>query len=106
MIPKPCIDCGQLTPATRCPTCQRTRERTRSAARPPRPHYAGNYDKRAKAIRDTATSCWICGQGPQPGNPWQADHINPGDPHSPLAAAHRSCNITRSNRERTNRGGD
>jgi hypothetical protein len=91
-IRRPCLDCRQLTTEpTRCPTCNGKRESLRNASRP---HYKGDYPARSQLIRDTATHCWICGEGPKPGDPWTADHVyGPGDPT--LAAAHRSCNIRR-----------
>lgn len=93
---KPCIDCGQVTASTRCPSCLKTKQGGRV-----RPHYSGDYAARAKAVRDTAQVCWICGEQEKPGDPWQADHVIPGAPDSPLAPAHRSCNIARSNRSRS-----
>lgn len=60
--------------------------------------YAGDYRRRAKAIRDHAEFCWLCGGGAREDDPWQADHVIPGDPNSPLAPAHRSCNASRGNR--------
>ena len=41
---------------------------------------------------------WLCGGGAVPGDPWQADHVIPGNPDSPLAPAHRSCNAARGNK--------
>lgn len=97
--PRPCLDCQQLTTnGTRCPTCQRAIARQRQAAKPFKPHYAGNYRKRAAEVRANATHCWICGNGPRDGDPWQADHLVPADPTSPLLPAHRSCNAARGNR--------
>lgn len=60
--------------------------------------YSGDYRRRAKLVRENATICHICGKGPDPLDPWQADHIIPADPTSPLAAAHRSCNAARGNK--------
>lgn len=91
---KPCLDCGTPTPRTRCATCTRNHTRNRRG----RPHYAGNYRQRAAAIRAAAHTCWLCGGGPKQEDPWQADHIFPGDPTSPLAPAHRSCNARRGNK--------
>lgn len=93
---KPCLGCGTLTRERRCPDCHAKR-----LAEMPKPkgrdrHYRGDYDKRAKAVRDSTERCWICGEGARAGDPWQADHIIDGDPYSPLLGAHRSCNIRRS----------
>jgi len=89
---RPCIECGQLSNTTRCKTCQQQLDRERNATRA---HYKGDYRKRAAQIRANASTCWICGGGPSPTDPWQADHVNQGDPYSPLRAAHRSCNAAR-----------
>lgn len=62
--------------------------------------YGRNHKRIAAMICATASACWVCGEGARPGDPWQADHVQQGDPDSPLAAAHRSCNIARSNRAR------
>jgi hypothetical protein len=98
-----CLECGTITTdGTRCQDCRRqlNRQRERARHRPPRirPHYAGNYQARAKAVRDNASVCWICLEGPRPNDPWTADHLTPGDPNSALAPAHRSCNSRRGNR--------
>lgn len=62
-----------------------------------RRHYSGDYSRRSQHVRDQAnadpnTRCWRCGHTARPGDPWQAGHIVDGDPTSPLAAEHRSCN--------------
>ena len=100
-VPRPCIDCNTLThTGSRCRNCQQQLLQRITINRPPRPHYAGDYKRRAKHIRETATHCHICGDGPRPNDPWQADHIIEGDPESPLAPAHRSCNIRKSHEYR------
>ena len=92
--PKPCLGtpghhCPALTTTgPRCPTCTTTMNVQRHADRP---WYQGTYQTEAKAIRENATHCWICGDGPRPNDPWQADHV---DEHT-LAPAHRSCNARR-----------
>jgi len=96
MIPKPCLTCG--TPTTngqRCPDCQHEHNTTRNNKRT---HYKGNYRQRAQQVRNTATNCHICGEGPRYLDPFQADHLIPGDPNSPLAPAHRTCNARRGNK--------
>ena len=100
---RPCIDCGKLSRGgSRCETHQQIvtlrseeKKRNRKLATG---QYSGDYQRRAKYVRDTASVCHICGKGPDPLDPWQADHIIPGDPQSPLAAAHRSCNAARGNK--------
>ncbi|MFN0088663.1 MAG: hypothetical protein ACKVWR_00115 [Acidimicrobiales bacterium] len=90
-----CLDCGALAARSRCTTCEQRRQSHRNANRT---HYHGTYDKDAAMVRATATVCWLCGDGPRPGDPWQADHVHPGDPTSELRPAHRSCNAARGNR--------
>ena len=89
---RPCIDCGVVTTATRCPSCKSAHNIARHAARP---HYQGDYKRRAAEVRATARLCWLCGGGARRDDPWTADHVVSGDPASPLAAAHRSCNSSR-----------
>jgi hypothetical protein len=60
--------------------------------------YSGDYKARAKQVRDTAVLCHICKEGFRADDPWQADHLIPGNPVSPLAPAHRSCNAKRGNK--------
>jgi hypothetical protein len=102
-IQRPCLDCRRLTTGNRCPTCHTRRQALTDAHRAhKREHYKGDYQARAKQVRLNATHCWLCGLGPIEGDPWQADHVYPGNPDSPLAPAHRSCNIRRSNLLRLN----
>ncbi len=99
---RPCLGGPTTCPALaepgkpRCTECERYRQRIRNATRP---HYAGDYDTRAAAVRSTAQRCWLCGEGPRPGDPWTADHVDAGNPASELRPAHRSCNASRGNRE-------
>ena len=87
---------------SRCVTCTAQNNQQEERQRPARnrEHYAGDYAKRAKAVRDAATICWLCNEPAKPNDPWQADHYIPADPASPLLPAHRSCNIKRSNENR------
>jgi hypothetical protein len=79
---RPCLGCGTLIASgSRCASCTT-------------PLYIGDYPARARAVRDNATTCWLCGLGPRPGDPWQADHVT-ASPDSDLMAAHRSCNARR-----------
>lgn len=93
-IQRPCLECRRLTTSTtRCPTCEGKRQAIRNASRE---HYKGDYPERARLVRETATHCYLCGLGPIPGDPFQADHVF-GPDNDTLAAAHRSCNIRKSN---------
>jgi len=85
---------------------QRNREATVRRSKgegAPRP-YDAEYRKRAAHIRATTLVCWICRKGYDPKDPWQADHVLPGNPLSELRGAHRSCNIGRANKGRSKRG--
>jgi 5-methylcytosine-specific restriction endonuclease McrA len=63
--------------------------------------YSGDYKRRAKAVRQSAVNCHICGDPARINDPWTADHIIAGDRNSPLAPAHRSCNERRGNKPLT-----
>lgn len=65
-----------------------------------RKHYEGTFDAKARALRAKAKKCWICGKGSRSDDPWNADHVVGGAVDGALRAAHRSCNIARSNRAR------
>lgn len=107
---KPCLDCGQPADRERCETCagifDRGRYQQQTAtrkARGGRPQYSGGWAAYAKAVRQSATICAICGDGPKHGDPWQADHITPAARGGGTGAAqptHRSCNVGRGNRDR------
>ena len=103
---KPCLDCGRITNGdSRCPSCfEKVRgiiEKARANRPRNRDHYRGDYQRRAAQVRANATICWICNEGARPNDPWQADHVDQGNPDSILLPAHRSCNIRRSNQGRT-----
>lgn len=104
-FPKPCLDCGALTSVgNRCATHQQVindlHEVRRSSVKKATGQYSGDYRKRAEWIRQTAIVCHICGDGARFDDPWEADHINPGEDGSvaELRAAHRSCNQKRGNK--------
>lgn len=102
---KPCLDCGALTAGgTRCEIHQKKVEDLaairRATVKKATGQYSGSYKKRAEMVRNTAITCWICGEGPRANDPWQADHVNPSE-HGNVAelrAAHGSCNRRRSNK--------
>ena len=96
MARRPCLDCGLITDrTTRCSSCSSLRNIARHRRRT---HYQGDYRQQAAQVRANATVCWLCGEGPREGDPWQADHVLPATVGSPLAPAHRSCNASRGNR--------
>jgi hypothetical protein len=106
MIPgvkRVCLGCGVLTlDGSRCDECRRAKERARSRTRGPR-HYTGSYRRTAEkmvaaANADPSTLCRRCGQPARAGDPWTAGHVRAGDPDSPLAPEHASCNFGAGNR--------
>jgi 5-methylcytosine-specific restriction endonuclease McrA len=89
-----CLTCGALIPARqKCRRCEAERQRNRV-----RPHYDGDYDRRAAIVRATPGPCHLCGEWVDvtlpAGHPLapEADHVTPGDPASELRLAHRQCN--------------
>lgn len=54
------------------------------------------YRKAAEHVRKTAQRCHLCGKGPIPGDPWEADHTDDDPDLPPLLPAHRSCNRRKS----------
>lgn len=99
MFLKPCIECGVLSKGTRCERHQNIINAKINAKKTQRIHYKGDYRARAKAVRENATHCWLCGEAARLDDPFEADHVIPADPFSPLLPAHRSCNGKRGNRE-------
>ena len=101
----PCLDCGQLSRnGSRCGECQaqrnlvkQVRQDTEARREKKKQLYNYAYRQRAKLVRENATHCHICKQGYRPNDPFEADHLVPGNPDSPLAPAHRSCNQSRGN---------
>jgi hypothetical protein len=93
-----CLGCYRLTGnGSRCQSCKTKRESMRNTRRD---HYQGDYQRRSAAVRkaanaDPSTLCWLCHTPARLDDPWTADHVLPGDPHSPLMPAHRSCNSRR-----------
>ena len=103
-FPKPCLDCGQLTTGgNRCDDHQnlvkQLHEIKRANVKRATGQYSGSYRARAAQVRATAITCWICGEAARADDPWQADHVNPGENGdvAELRAAHGSCNRKRSN---------
>ena len=65
------------------------------------PHHSGDYQRRAKQVRDAAnrdpsTRCWQCGQTQaEHGRAWTAGHEHDGDPNSRLLPECARCNYKR-----------
>jgi len=101
---RPCVECGELTDSgNRCEKHPRQERRSpdKQLARKIKKaqYYNSTYRKLAKMVRDGAEICHICGKGANPNDPWTADHLEPGNPQSPLAPAHKSCNSSRGNKQ-------
>jgi hypothetical protein len=60
--------------------------------------YGGDYRARRAWVLANATHCHICKQPFKLGEQIDSDHLVPGVPGSPLAAAHAYCNRSRGNR--------
>ena len=97
---KPCLDCGALSYNSRCDIHTRRIAQLKDVRRAEHKKtlYNKDYKNAARTVRETAIVCHLCGDGARANDPWQADHLNAGDPQSPLAAAHRSCNASRGNK--------
>lgn len=90
--PRPCLDCGKITDATRCPECRSRKQKIRDAARyPDRQGHSNTHTKerrRWKPHVDTGTwPCSRCGETIQPGTPWDVDNRPWG-----YEPSHASCN--------------
>ena len=103
-FPKPCLACNKLTTgASYCTEHQAIvdeREKQRQATRKQgRTLYSSsNYRKIRAYLKATATHCHLCKQPFTNRNDITADHLIPGDPNSPLDAAHSVCNSRRGNK--------
>lgn len=102
---KPCLDCGTLSRATRCTNCQAVKDKQREQSdyvqqrkALKRLLYGGDYRARRAVVLANATHCHICEQPFKLGEQIDADHLLPGVPSSPLAAAHSYCNRARGSR--------
>ena len=104
MFPKPCMDCQQLFTGKgeRCGEC-RARVNKAKESNPYRRQrkailYNNDYRQQARAIKQLATYCHLCNQPFTNRDEISADHLIPGDPLSPLAPAHKTCNSSRGNK--------
>lgn len=101
MFRKPCLTCGKLGEpgVAYCVEHEAERRRKINWTKNQRTLYKSPEYRRARQhIKDTATHCHLCGQAFTNRNEITADHILAGDPTSPLAPAHRTCNSSRGNK--------
>lgn len=75
---RPCLDCGQPSRSTRCPSCQQAKDRGRNTTRT---HYHGDWERRSRTTRQqwVAEHGWLCaGLGPDhpphPARDLELDH--------------------------------
>lgn len=104
-FPKPCLKCGTLAIGSYCAKHQGELDAQHNARRDQRKQttgqYSGAYSRLAKIVRETATTCALCGKGWNVNDPFEADHIVPGTRVThieQLQAVHRSCNQKKSNK--------
>jgi 5-methylcytosine-specific restriction endonuclease McrA len=94
MARRPCLDCGTLTPNTRCPTHTRTRDQARGSRQ------ARGYDRAYEQARDAAirnaTHCATCGDLFTTENPATGGHVrairNGGSTSDGIKPECRRCN--------------
>lgn len=95
---KPCIDCGELSNATRCRDCQRSVEieRGKTSSR----GYGSRHQKMRQEVAQNVSTgearCARCGQPIDLGEAWHLDHTD--DRAGWLGASHAACNIAASSR--------
>lgn len=78
MPQRPCLDCGRLTPQSRCLACQRARARRRETTRPsPTTRGYGSAWRRLRAriVARDGHACRQCGTAGTHGNPLTVHHV-------------------------------
>lgn len=99
---KPCLKCGTLGEPGKayCPLHETERMKRINDAKNQRTLYRSTaYRNARKLIKEQATHCHLCGQPFTNREEITADHLIAGNPASPLAPAHRTCNSKRGNKE-------
>ena len=99
---RPCLVCGSLSFGSRCDVHQaeanaymQRRKDTPERLAKKRLMYNTDYRRRRKEVLSNAIECHLCKRPFVSGDEVEADHLLPGNPNSPLAAAHRRCNQSR-----------
>lgn len=98
---KPCLDCGTLSPDSRCRPCALGRERERDQRRGTRQQRGldTTYDRNRRILLAEAQVCAVCGRPGTDGDPLTAGHITPrsqggGNGMDNLRAEHASFNYS------------
>jgi hypothetical protein len=102
---RPCLDCGTLSEASRCPGHATARQRAKDAQRPERRSHAEQERKRALIAEHVTLYGWRCpgapdlDHPPHPSDDLTADHLVPvhqgGAEGGPLRVLCRSKNSGR-----------
>lgn len=77
MVNRPCLDCGALSPNTRCPTHRIAKDNERYARRGSTTErgYGSAYRHRRDGVVADATHCDTCGEPFTPDNPATGGHV-------------------------------
>lgn len=77
MVNRPCLDCGALSPNTRCRPCQIRHGNERYAKRGTSTErgYGSAYRQRRAGVLADATHCDTCGEPFTPDNPATGGHV-------------------------------
>jgi hypothetical protein len=77
MVNRPCLDCGELSPNTRCDVHQRMHDNARYAKRGSTTQrgYGSAYQQRRPQVLQDATHCRTCKREFTPDNPATAGHV-------------------------------
>ena len=100
-----CLVCGVLAYGSYCDQHQRILNAKQQLAKDTperlarkRLLYGGDYRQRRRELLATATHCAICKKPFANGDAIDSDHIEAGNPRSPLQATHAYCNRSKGNR--------
>lgn len=102
---RPCLVCNVLTNDSYCAQHRKElNDRRQKAKDTPerlarkRLLYGHDYRQRRKQVLQNATVCGLCGKPFVNGDSIDVDHVQPGDPLSPLQATHAYCNRSKGNK--------
>jgi len=99
------MTCGKLGEPgmAYCPTHEAERMKIINDRKNQRTLYRGaDYRRAREHIKQYATHCHLCGQPFTDRKQITADHVDAGNPLSPLAPAHLTCNSSRGNKPLNN----